>query len=122
MVLLKLTIMKFDGKGSTRNPQKINGKRESDITPPIQTAPQLMRLNLLNQIVNLTRMNLHPHIVALQVMIGAERGRDPRETNIDVEKRIGAVKKSARGVIKNQSAKQEGCTILFVNSAFFGSF
>lgn len=63
MVLLKLTIMKFDGKGSTRNPQKINGKRESDITLPIQTAPQMMRLNLLNQIVNLTHMNLHQHIL-----------------------------------------------------------
>lgn len=96
--------------GSTKNPPKKEEKREGDTTHRNQRALQIVILSLLSLIVILTWMYLLNQKLAHPVMIGGGRGRDLKETGIDVLKeRRSDVRKGAKGVIRNQNADQKGC-------------
>lgn len=95
--------------GSTKNPPKREGKRGGDIIHQNQTALQIVILSLPSLIVILTRMYLLILKLAPQVMTDGGRGRDLKETGIDVLKeRRSDVRKGAKGVIRNLNANQKG--------------
>lgn len=115
MLLLMLTVLKCEGRGSIRNIQEIKERREEDIIHLIQRVPQILRQNHLNLIVILTH-HFHPHLtLVLQVMTGTKRGKDLLNgKNIGVEKEeIGDVIKKESGVIRDQSADLEGFVLSF---------
>lgn len=95
--------------GSTKNPPKRERKRGGDIIHQNQRAQQIVILSLLSLKVIPTRMYLLILKLAHQVMIDGGRGRDLKETGIDVPKeRRSDVRKSAKDVTRNLSANRKG--------------
>lgn len=104
------TVMKQDGKGSTKNHQKIKRESEEDTIHLSQRVLQILNWNHQTPIAILTHLYPHHLMIVLQVMRGVGEERDlPKETNTDVEKeRTDGVTKNAGGEIRNQGANQEG--------------
>lgn len=103
--------MKQDGKGNTRNHQKIKGESGEDTIHLSQRVLQILNWNHQTLIVILTRLYPHHLMLVLQVMIGEGEERDlPKEINTGVEKeRTDGVIKNEGGVIRNLGTNQEGC-------------
>ena len=79
--------MNFGARRSTKNHPRREEKGGGNIIVRNQILAQMMTLNLVNPIVIQILIEHHPHMIAPQVMTGGARGRDPRETNIGVERR-----------------------------------
>lgn len=110
------TVVKCGVKKSIKNPQKIE-ERGGGIIHLILLPPRIRRQKHLNLIVSRTLIYHHHHPISVhQVMIKGRREKDPRETEVNMEKRgIENETKNARGVIRDQSINQKGCiSIIFV--------
>lgn len=103
------TVVKCGVKGSIKNHQKIE-ERGGGIIHPILLTPRIRRQKHLNLIANQTLIYHHHHPISVhQVMIKGRREKDPRETEVNMEKRgIENETKNARGVIRDQSINQKG--------------
>lgn len=107
-----LTVLKQDGKGSTRNHQETKGEKGENTTHRLnRRVLQILSWNHQNLKVILTHRYTHPLMQAHQVMIGEGRERNPpKEINTNVEKeRTGDVTKNGGVVTRNLSVDQEGC-------------
>lgn len=94
MDLLKPLVMKCGGRENIESLQETEGKREN-ITHQNQIVPQIQTQNLQKVTLTLTRICLLHLTLALLVMIGEGRERDPGKINIDMEKEeINAEKRS----------------------------
>lgn len=113
MLLQSLTVVKCGERGSIKNPRKIEEKEERGIILLILTPPRIRRRNHLILIASQTLIYHHHHRISVhQVMIKERNEKDPREAGINMEKRkIGNETKDAKGVIRDQSINQKGCTI-----------
>lgn len=99
-------------RGSVKNPQKIEERGGGGgIMHLILIPPRIRRQKHLNLIASQTLIYHHHLPISVhQVMIKGRREKDPKETEVNMEKRgIENVTKNARGVIRDQSINQKGC-------------
>lgn len=116
MFLLMLIVVKCVEGESTRNLQKSEeGRREEDTIHLNLKARQILKRNRQIMIVILILIHLHHLLLVLQVMTGVGGERNPpRGTSIGVAsvKGIDDVTRDVGGVIRDQSASQNGGYIL----------